>query len=154
MKHRYILKFIALAMSVLFFSGHALAKDPVYTGFFNNTAIQGYDTVSYFQGDGVPVKGSDEFQFEWQGANWYFSSVDNMKAFILDPERYAPQYGGYCAWAAGHDTLAKGDALVYEIVGDKLYLNYNEDIGESWTAQKAELIPVADASYLELVDLE
>lgn len=154
MNNIYTLRFAALTLFLVFFSGYASAKDPVYTGFFNNRAIQGYDTVSYFQGDGTPVKGVDEFQAEWHGATWYFSSADNLAAFTADPERYAPQYGGYCAWATAHDTLAKGDALIYEIVGDKLYLNYNEGIGEDWSDQKAELIPVADEYYPELVDLQ
>lgn len=154
MNNRHTLVLAVITVFLVFFSAYSLAKDPVYTGFFSSRAIQGYDTVSYFQGDGVPVKGVDEFQIEWRGATWYFSSAHNLAAFAADPERYAPQYGGYCAWAVAHDTLAKGDALVYEIVGDKLYLNYNNGISDDWSAQKTELISVADEYYPELVDAQ
>lgn len=150
--------FPRLPLSALFciciaISTNVSAKDPVYTSFLSNKAIQGYDSVSYFQGDGIPVEGSDDFQTEWRGATWYFSSAENLQAFQSQPEKYAPQYGGYCAWAAAHDSLAKGDPLIYEIVGDKLYLNYNERIGYQWSPRKEELIPVADEKYPELVDL-
>ena len=109
-------KFIIVAatffVTLFGITGIANADAPIYTGTFSNKALKGYDAVSYFQNDGVPVKGSDEFQTEWNGADWYFSSADNLNAFRANPEQYAPQYGGYCAWAAAHDTLAKGDPLM------------------------------------------
>ena len=60
----------------------------------NGNAIKGYDTVSYFT-EGKPTKGSEEYQVQWQGARWLFSSEENLKLFQSDPEKYAPQYGGY-----------------------------------------------------------
>ena len=128
------------------------AESPIYTGTFNNKAVGGYDTVSYFTGP--PVKGSDDFKAEWRGANWYFSSQKNLEKFNANPEKYAPQYGGYCAWATAHGSLAKGDPTVYDIQDGKLYLNYNKSIQESWTPRKAELITKADAEYPNLVDLK
>lgn len=142
-----------LVFTLVGFSTQTLAKEPIYTGFLSSTAVQGYDTVSYFQGDGVPVEGAEEFSTEWRGATWYFSSAENLTTFSANPEQYAPQYGGYCAWAAAQDKLAKGDALVYQIVSDKLYLNYSQDINDKWSPRKEELIPVADAAYPTLVDL-
>lgn len=133
---------------------HAYADAPIYTGTFSNNAVKGYDTVSYFQGDGVPVKGSDAFQTEWRGAKWLFSTQENLDAFKADPEKYAPQYGGYCAWATAHGSLAKGDPKVYTLVDGKLYLNYDKSIHKKWLPRNAELIPVADEKYPTLADLK
>ena len=150
------IKTLALAIMVSLFglSSPALADSPIYTKTFSNIAVQGYDTVSYFQGDGVPVKGSEEFQTEWRGAKWQFSSQANLDAFKADPEKYAPQYGGYCAWAASQGKLAKGDALVYTKVGDKLYLNYDRSIHAKWEPNKEAFIEQADKNYPQLVDFE
>ena len=131
----------------------ALADDPIYTGRFGNVAIKGYDTVSYFQGNGQPVKGSDDFQTEWRGAKWKFASQANLEAFKAAPEKYAPQYGGYCAWATAHGSLAKGDPLVYTLKDDKVYLNYNKSIHKKWEPRKEELISQGDEEYPDLVDL-
>ena len=144
---------LLVVLAFMGFSTQALASDPIYTGFLSSTAIGGYDTVSYFQGDGVPVKGSSDYSTEWRGATWHFSSAENLAAFTANPEQYAPQYGGYCAWATAHDNLAKGDPEVYELVSGKLYLNYNGDINARWSPRKEELIPVADGKYPNLVDL-
>ena len=75
------------------------AKDAVNTkGFGNSAAIKGYDTVAYFT-ESKPVKGSEEFTTQWHGATWQFSSKENLELFKANPDKYAPQYGGYCAWA-------------------------------------------------------
>jgi len=129
----------------------ANAADEIYTSTFSNKAISGYDTVSYFQGDGVPVKGSDEFQTEWKGADWYFSSQENLDAFKAEPTKYAPQYGGHCAFATAHGQLAKGDPNVYLVENGKLYFNLNKNIFKQWFPRRAELIPVADKNYPELI---
>lgn len=145
--------FVWMALSIMTISSAAFAgDDPIYTGVFNNKAVGGYDTVSYFQESG-PVKGKKSFKTKWRGANWYFVSQENLDAFTANPEKYAPQYGGYCAWAAAHDTLAKGSPKHWSIIDDKLYLNYDKSIHEAWTPRQEELIPVADGKYPELVDL-
>ena len=149
-----ILKTFALTLMVAVFglTGAAMADDPIYTGTFSNTALKGYDSVSYFQGDGVPVKGLEQFETKWRGANWRFASKDNLEDFKASPEKYAPQYGGYCAWAAAHDSLAKGDPLVYTMVNGKLYLNYDQSINKSWQPRKEELIQKADKLYPALIN--
>lgn len=82
----------------------ALATDPVYTSTFSNTAISGYDPVAYFT-EGKPIEGSDEFTTDYDGATWRFASQANRDTFIEDPERFAPQYGGYCAWAVDRKSV-------------------------------------------------
>lgn len=133
--------------------GPALAADPIYTGTFNNKAVQGYDTVAYFT-QGKAVKGSKDFKTEYQGADWFFSTQEHLDLFKANPEKYAPQYGGYCAWAAAHDTLAKGDANHWHIEDDKLYLNYNKSINDQWLPRRAELIETANEAFPSLLEDE
>ncbi len=140
-------------LSAFTFALSVSAEDPIYTGSFSNKAVGGYDTVSYFQGTGKPEKGVKDFQTEWRGATWFFANAENLEKFKADPEKYAPQYGGYCAWAVSQGYLAKGDPLVYEKVGDKIYLNYNQDVSDKWEPEKDTLIPAADEKYSGLVDL-
>ncbi len=147
--------YIAVIVLALFtLPMHAFADAPIYTGTFSNTALKGYDAVSYFQNDGAPINGTESFKTSYKGADWYFSSQENLGAFITAPDKYAPQYGGYCAWAAAHGSLAKGDPLVYTLINDKVYLNYNKSINDGWLPRKAELITKADAQYLDLVDVK
>ena len=136
----------------LVFSAVVFAGDPIYTGTFNNKAAGGFDVVSYFQGEGNPVKGSKEFKTEWKGAQWFFSSKENLDTFKKEPEKYAPQYGGYCAWAAAQGNLAKGDPKVYHIENGKLYLNYNKSIKKKWFPERASFIEKADEVFPTLID--
>ena len=84
----------------------AHAEPPIYTGVFSDTALQGYDPVAYFT-SGAPVKGDDAFTADYMGAKFKFASAVNRDAFIEAPEKYAPQYGGYCAWAMADDRRWK-----------------------------------------------
>jgi YHS domain-containing protein len=154
MKKNIVFAALLAVFTVFGLTGQVLASDPIYTGTFNNNAVNGYDTISYFVGDGVPVKGSEDFQTQWRGSNWLFSSQANLDKFKADPEQYAPQYGGYCSWAAAHDVLAKGDPNTYLLENGKVYLNYDKSISDSWLPRKDELIPLADVKYPELVDLK
>lgn len=101
----------------------------VISGADKGPAIDGYDPVAYFT-DGKPVRGSSTFSADWQGATWHFASAEHRDQFLAMPERYAPQYGGYCAYATSLDRVATGDARHWKIVDDKLYLNNN------WFAHK------------------
>ena len=97
-----------VALSALVFLSLAstaqAGKAPVYTSLFSDTALKGYDTVAYFT-DGKPVKGDKQFSTEWNGATWQFATAENLAAFEAAPEKYAPQYGGYCAWRYRKVTL-------------------------------------------------
>lgn len=124
----------------------AQAEPPVYTGAFDNIAVQGHDPVAYFT-DGKPVKGSKDFAVEYQGAEFRFASAANRDAFRADPAKYAPQYGGYCAWAVSQGYHAKGDAKNWKIVDGRLYLNYNTSIQKKWEADIPGFIAAADAQW-------
>ncbi|MEL6323111.1 MAG: YHS domain-containing (seleno)protein [Pseudomonadota bacterium] len=128
------------------FTPAAVAEDEVYTGRFSSTAVQGYDTVAYFT-EGEPVKGSADFATEYRGATWRFSSQENLDLFLADPDAYAPQYGGYCAWAVAQDKTAKGDARHWHITDGKLYLNFNRNINEKWLADRDTFIEQADGNW-------
>jgi len=115
----------------------ALAAKPVNTlknSFFasqTDTAINGYDSVAYFTRN-APVKGLDANTYEWKGAKWKFSTPANLELFKNNPEKYAPQYGGYCAYGIANDNLAKVDPDQFTIYEGKLYLNYDASVQKEW----------------------
>ena len=122
------------------------AKDEIYTN-WRGLAIRGYDPVAFFK-DGTPIEGSKEFELTWKEAKWRFASAENRDLFEADPERYAPQYGGYCAWAVAQGSTASVDPKnAWEIVEGKLYLNYNTDIQEKWAKDIPGNIAKADANW-------
>jgi len=134
----FLLFFVATAAPVR-------AGEIVYTSW--GKAISGYDTVAYFR-DGKPVEGDSDFTHEWMGAKWYFASAANRDAFAADPAKYAPQYGGYCAWAVSQGYTAKIDPEAWKIVADKLYLNYSKSVQQQWIAGGVEkLIAVGDGNW-------
>lgn len=139
-----------LVISSLLLSAELLAKAPVYTGFLSNLAVGGYDTVSYFT-ESKAIKGSKEFSTEYKGATWYFSSQENLVAFTNNPEKYAPQYGGYCAWAVSQGYTAKGDPQQWSIHEDKLYLNYNADVQNRWLVDKENFILQGDKNWPQVL---
>lgn len=109
-------------------------------------AIHGYDPVAYFT-EGRPLKGKKEFSILWNGAQWSFSSKENLETFKSNPEKYSPQYGGYCAYGTseGHKAPTQPDA--YTIVNDKLYLNYNKEVKTEWSKNQKERIEKADKNW-------
>lgn len=141
----------AIALTGLAFAAPAHAdKAPVYTGTFSNTAVQGHDPVAYFT-EGRPVKGSRDFTTTYEGAEFRFASQENLDTFLLDPAKYAPQFGGYCAWAVSEGYTAKGDADHWAIVDDRLYLNYDEKIQTRWEQDRAEHIDKANTNWPEVL---
>jgi YHS domain-containing protein len=124
------------------------AVDPVNKNVFG-TALKGYDAVAYFK-EGRPVKGKDEFRHDWMGAKWYFASADNRDAFAKNPDKYAPQYGGYCAWAVGHGYTANIDPAAWRIVEGKLYLNYSKDVQKMWEQDIPGWVKKGDENWPKL----
>lgn len=139
-----------LIVSALFYSGLASAAvDPIYTGFFSNEAIDGYDAVAYFT-EGKPVAGSDEFTFEYQGAVWKFASQEHLDLFRNDPQAYAPQYGGYCAYAVANGDTASAEPDLWTIHDGKLYLNYNRRINNQFRNDIEAFIEQADQNWPQI----
>jgi YHS domain-containing protein len=116
---------VSLAVSATVFS---------QTSKFNNTkgiAIGGYDVVAYFS-QKKATEGSSKYTFDWDGSKWQFSSPANLDSFKLSPEKYAPQFGGYCAYGCSESHLAPTDPEAFTILDNKLYLNYNKKVKEMW----------------------
>jgi YHS domain-containing protein len=139
-----MIRYLILAL-VLLVPAAAQAKDPVNETFLG-VAIDGADPVAYFDED-RHVEGRSEFEVEWQGATWRFASADRRDRFEAEPEKYAPQFGGYCAWAVSQGYTAPIDPEAFTIVDGKLYLNYDEDIQAKWQTDRAALIAAAQKNW-------
>ena len=109
-------------------------------------AIRGYDPVAYFS-ENQPVKGSKSITAEWNGAEWRFASVANRDAFVASPERYAPQYGGYCAYAVANGYTASTVPEAFTLYGGKLYLNYSLSVQDQWRQNKDGYIQDGNANW-------
>lgn len=132
-------------------STSAFALDPIYTGGFSNNAIKGYDTVAYFTED-KPVKGKAEHSTEHLGATWLFSSDEHLQLFITDPEKYMPQYGGYCAYAVSRNTTASIKPELFHIYDGKLYLNYSKGVQRRWLKGTKKRIKSANNNWPQLLN--
>ena len=151
MMTRFNRLFIIFVYFFLFPSLTVWAKDLVNTGFFSNDALSGYDPVAYFT-EGKPVKGTKKFKFGYRDANWYFSTRTNLEKFKSNPSQYAPQYGGYCAWAIAQGNTADGNSENWTIYKDKLYLNYNNTIQNKWLDNIEQFISDADQKWPAVLD--
>ncbi|MEO0886388.1 MAG: YHS domain-containing (seleno)protein [Cyanobacteria bacterium J06634_6] len=112
----------------------------------DGVAIAGADPVAYFT-DEQFVPGSAEYTHEWKGTTWQFASAENRDLFADGPEAYAPQYGGYCAWAVGQNALAAIDPNAWSIVDGKLYLNANKRIQDRWSEDIPGNIALAEDNW-------
>ncbi len=128
----------------------AHAIDPVFRD-GKGLAIRGADPVAYFT-EGAYRAGSPSFTTKWKGATWRFATAEHRDRFLANPERYAPQYGGYCAYAVSQGRVATIDPKAFTVVGDKLYLNYSLGIQEKWRADRDAYITKADANWPRLRD--
>ena len=128
-----------------------LASIAAIAWFANRTAINGYDTVAYFT-EGKPVEGSADHAYEWNGAEWHFASAENLETFKADPEKYAPQYGGYCAYAVAYGSTAKTEPDAWKIVDGKLYLNYDKSIQSRWEEDVPGYIAKVNTNWPKVLD--
>ena len=124
----------------------APAVTPVNRSLIGGVAIKGYDPVAYFT-DGHPVKGSRDFTFTWNDATWQFASAAHRDLFAHDPAAYAPQFGGYCAWAVSQGYTAGIDPASWKIVAGKLYLNYDSDVQARWAQDIPGFIAKAEKNW-------
>jgi YHS domain-containing protein len=112
----------------------------------DGVAIRGADPVAYFT-QGEAVIGSAEFEYNWSGATWRFASAEHRDAFANSPETYAPQFGGYCAWAVSQGYTAPVDPDAWSIVDEKLYLNYDKRIQQRWEEDIEGNIALANGNW-------
>lgn len=137
---------ILLAVYILITSSMAVYGQQPVIFQTRGKAINGYDVVAYYNA-GQPVKGNDSLSFQWSNSTWLFSSPANLELFRQNPEKYAPQYGGYCAYgtAGGYKAPTQPDA--WAIVNGKLYFNYNLKVKASWDKDQAGYISKADTNW-------
>jgi YHS domain-containing protein len=139
------MKRILSVLSLFVYANLFAQQDEIYVK--DNAAIGGYDVVSYFK-DGRPVKGSSEFSVMYKGTNWIFSNKANADLFKATPEKYEPQYGGYCAFGCSRGYKAKTSPDAWTVIEGKLYLNYNTDVRETWNKDQQGYIKTADAHWI------
>lgn len=147
---RTVLYLGGVAPVVALIAGRAMAQTPrIHAN--NGIAVDGSDVVAYFT-KGRPVVGAPDFTHQWQGATWRFATAANRDAFAADPQAYAPQYGGYCAWAVSEGYTASTIPEAWKIVDDKLYLNFNRRIQRRWERNIPDRIAAADANWPGVLD--
>jgi YHS domain-containing protein len=139
---------LALIGFTLALGSPVLALEPVFKD--GGLAIRGHDPVAYFQ-EGRPVPGKPEFEVPWMGATWRFATAANRDAFTREPERYAPQYGGYCAWAVSQGYTASTDPAAWRIVDGRLYLNYDKGVQRRWEQDVPGNIAKGDRNWPEIL---
>ncbi|WP_232962315.1 YHS domain-containing (seleno)protein [Paracoccus tegillarcae] len=115
-------------------------------------ALRGYDPVSYFT-ESTPMAGEVDITAQHNGATYRFASVENKEMFEADPAKFAPQYGGYCAFGLAQGYKFDGDPEVWKIVDDKLYLNLSPKVSEIWQQDVPGNIDMADDKWMNVKDV-
>ena len=136
-----ILTSLMLLLTLALAGCTSLSDKPIYTD--QGYAVNGYDVVAYFS-DNKAVKGSTEFELQFQGTRWLFASKQHLNQFKQSPQHFIPQYGGYCAYAMSSGFVVSSDPEAFTIFEDKLYLNYSLSVRENWLENKSQFIKEAD----------
>ncbi len=142
---------IVLTLSLIAVTTNTAAVEPMNATKFGKLAINGYDAVAYFAADKA-IKGDKKFTAEYRDVHWRFANQKNLNAFTKNPENFAPQYGGYCAWAMAQGSLATVDPKLWRIVEGKLYLNYNKKVQSDWEKDIPGFIKQADEEWSKLLN--
>lgn len=140
------LKFFG-AIAFALTTANAFAIEPIFST--EAGAIRGYDPVAYFT-QHKPVKGKEALSYQWQGAEWHFSTQANLDAFKAEPEKFAPQYGGYCAYGVAQGYTPETDPAAFKVVNGKLYLNLSKLVLKRWLKDIPGYVKDADQNWPEL----
>lgn len=141
---------IKSAAALVLFTATALAGDLVNVSGASKAAVSGFDTVAFFT-DSKPINGSPFISAEHKGATYFFASEEHKKLFVANPEKYAPQFGGYCAFGVGIDKLFPVDISTWQVRDGKLYLNLNPDILKKFNEDLKGNVAKADKNWPGLV---
>ena len=136
---------LAALVLALALSAPAIAAQAINTN-GSNFAIGGYDPVAYFT-DGKAIRGAKSYTHEWGGKPWRFRSEANRDTFAAAPEKYAPAYGGYCAYGVAEGYKVRIDPRAFTIVDGRLYLNYSKGIKKRFDSDRPGYIAKADANW-------
>jgi hypothetical protein len=141
---------IALALGAIGAEPALAAEPPVFVD-GDGLAIRGYDPVAYFE-EARPVRGLEAWNFRWRDAVWLFASAEHRDAFGADPERYAPEYGGFCAYAMSLGRQAPIDPDAWDVVDGRLFLNYSPGVRRDWLKNRDERIERADRNWARMIE--
>jgi YHS domain-containing protein len=147
------MKKVIVSMSFLFFMSFAVLAQKSVVFNPSEGAIHGYDPVAYFK-ESKAIKGDKKYSYLWNSATWYFSTQQNLDAFKANPEKFSPQYGGYCAYGLANGHKAPTDPEAWLVTDGKLYLNYSKDVQVKWKQKQAGYIQTADKLWPGLKDKE
>lgn len=143
-------KLLTVLIALVALARPALAADPVSTSWRNDIAAMGWDVVSFFIGE--PARGSEAFVETFRGAEWRFSTEANRLLFSVNPEAFLPEYGGYCAWAVGHDKLARGNPEHWTLRDGRLFFNFSDRTHRLWERERERWIARGDANWPDVLD--
>ena len=147
-----------LLTASMFAASPALAALPYWSIQETGFAADGADVVVYFELQASKkrrsdaVVGNDKFQTNWNGAKWRFSSKDNLRTFVANPEKFAPQYGGYCSLSLAFGKLSIGDPDAWYILRGKLYLNGSKRSRSKWRKKLVEYVNKANRNWPAVLD--
>ena len=140
---RTLLGFVMTAVAMSIFAESP--KKMVATG-SDNVAIKGYDTVAYFT-EGQAMKGKSNFVASWNNAEWFFANAGHRDLFAANPERYAPQFGGFCANGLSKGKQVAANPEIWVIVDGKLYIKFSEKARAQWNKDRAEKIKKGEENW-------
>lgn len=143
------MKKLLLCLLVAMLPLAAAAETGLRYQYDSGLGADGYDVVAYFT-DNRAVRGVGGFAAEYDGQTWQFVSAGHRDAFIAAPEKYAPHYGGYCAYAASLNALAFGDPQAWTVRDGALYFNFSKPVRARWEADAANHIVRADKNWPQL----
>ena len=112
-------------------------------------ALRGFDPVAYFENH-RPRRGHPEITTKWRGAQWRFATADHLRLFIENPEKFTPQYGGFCAYTMADGVFVDGNPLYWQIVNGRLFINCGAGVHRAWQSQKLEHIRAADKAWKKI----
>jgi YHS domain-containing protein len=136
--------------ALVLLSASVFAGDLVNVSGASKVAVSGFDPVAFFT-DAKPVNGSPFISAEHQGATYFFASEEHKKLFATDPDKYAPQFGGFCAFGVALDKLFPVDISTWQVRDGKLYLNLNPDILKKFNADFADNLAKANGNWPGLI---
>lgn len=144
---------LLLALTIDFAFGQSDLLRSEHYNVKKNIALAGHDAISYF--DGKPREGDPEIKWVYKSVIYLFSSVANLNRFKLNPDKYEPAYGGWCAYAMGETgDKVKIDPKTFRVLNGKLYLFYNfwgSNTLEDWSRNEKKLKESADLNWKNLV---
>jgi YHS domain-containing protein len=139
------MKSLLTVLLAAFVTANAYSQTTQYSS-QNGVAIKGYDPVAYFT-QNKAIVGNSAYTYYWSGSQWQFASQANLDSFKMAPEKFAPQYGGFCAYGCSENHKSPTDPEAFTIVNDKLYLNYNKQVKTLWLKDTTQRIKAADAYW-------